>query len=92
MEKELKRIAVLQTGKMLAILYAFVGLFMLPFMLIAVLVSLAGHGGVESLLMMAPMAIMIVFYPIMGFVGGILLAALYNLVAKWVGGLRFTVE
>ena len=30
MEKELKRIAVLQTGKMLAILYGFLGLLMLP--------------------------------------------------------------
>ena len=91
MEKELKRIAVLQTGKMLAILYGFLGLLMLPFMLIVCLVSVANQGA-EGLLMMAPMAIMIVFYPIMGFVGGILLAALYNLVAKWVGGLRFTVE
>ena len=86
MERELKRIAVLQTGKILAILYAFIGAIMIPFMLIMALVS---RGGITA---MVPMISMLVLYPVMGFVGGIIMAALYNLVAKWVGGFRFTVE
>lgn len=86
MEKELKRIAVLQTGKVLGVVYAFIGLIMLPFMLIGVF---RGSGGAGT---MTPMIGMVVLYPVMGFVGGIVAAALYNLVAGWIGGFRFTLE
>ncbi len=86
MERELKRLAVVQTGKILAILYAFIGVIMIPFILIG---ALANPRGIAT---MVPMIVMVVLYPVMGFVGGIIMAALYNLVAKWVGGLRFTVE
>ena len=33
-----------------------------------------------------------VFYGVMGFVFGVIGAAIYNLVAKWTGGIEFTVE
>lgn len=86
MERELKRLGVVQTGKILAILYAFIGLIMIPFILLG---TLANSKGFITIL---PMIVMIILYPVMGFVGGIIMAALYNLVAKWVGGLRFTLE
>ncbi len=86
MERELKRLGVVQTGKILGILYAFIGVIMIPIMLIVALVSPRGIAAA------VPMIVMIILYPVMGFVGGIIMAALYNLVAKWVGGLRFTVE
>jgi len=38
------------------------------------------------------MLVMVMLYPLFGFIGGIILAALYNLAAKWVGGIRFTME
>jgi hypothetical protein len=89
MEKEVKRIAVLQAGKVLAILYAFMGLIMIPFMLLMMIPALM-HGP-EGLIAMIPMLAMVIAYPVMGFLGGIIGAAIYNLVAKWVGGFRFTV-
>ncbi len=33
-----------------------------------------------------------VFYAIMGFIVGVLAAAVYNLVARWTGGLQFEVR
>ena len=33
-----------------------------------------------------------IFYGIMGFVGGLLSAWLYNIVAKWVGGIEIETE
>lgn len=84
MKRRITRLAVLQTGKLLAVLYAFVSVLMLPFMLIALL---AGGGRA-----VAPMLGMLVLYPIMGFVGGILVAAIYNLAARCVGGLEVSVD
>jgi len=36
--------------------------------------------------------IMLMLYPIIGFIGGIIGAVIYNLAAKWVGGIEFTLE
>ena len=33
-----------------------------------------------------------VFYGVLGFIGGIICAALYNLFAKWVGGIKVELE
>jgi hypothetical protein len=56
----------------------------LPFLLIAML-----FGGAKAI---APMLVMVVLYPILGFIGGVIMAALYNLASKWIGGLEVTVE
>lgn len=85
MERIITSLSVAQTGKVLAAVYGLLSLIMLPFVLIAVLLS----GKVESVL---PMLIMVVLYPIMGFIGGMLLAVFYNISANWVGGLVVTVE
>ena len=86
MEKEIKRFAVIQMGKVLAVLYTFVAMIMLPFIFFGMASSPRGAPGA------IPMIIVVVLYPVLGFVVGIIIAALYNLTAKWVGGLRFTVE
>jgi len=84
MQSELKNLAVLQTGKVLAVLYGVCGVVILPFILIAALLGGKGALNVISLVFL------LVLYPLIGFVSGIILAFLYNLVAQWVGGLRFT--
>jgi len=84
MKRRITRLTVLQTGKLLAVLYGFISLVILPFMLIAMV-----FGGAKAI---APMLVMLVLYPIMGFIGGIIMAAIYNLAAKWVGGLEVTVD
>ena len=37
------------------------------------------------------MVLMVLLYPIMGFIGGIIFAALYNLAAKIGGGIQFEI-
>ncbi|MBI2441161.1 MAG: hypothetical protein HYV35_07315 [Lentisphaerae bacterium] len=86
MQTELKRFAVLRMGKVSALLYAFLTVIMLPFILIAMLLS--PNGGASVI----PMLIIVLLYPLLGFVGGVIMAALYNLAAKWVGGIRFTLD
>lgn len=84
----IKRFSILQTGKLLGILYGFLALIMLPFILIpAVLASSEGEFA-----QFIPMLVMMVLYPVMGFIGGIIGAAVYNLCSKWVGGLEFELE
>jgi len=83
MKQRITRLSVLQTGKILGVLYGFISIVMLPFMLIGMLTNPKGA---------APMLFIIVLYPIIGFVGGILMAFLYNSASSWIGGLEISVE
>jgi hypothetical protein len=94
-KRKIKRIAPLQAGKILAILYGIMGLIFAPFFLImsAVSAHLPAQQRVGMMALGAGFAVaMPVMYAVMGFVGGILGAAIYNLVAKWVGGIEVEVE
>lgn len=99
--RRLKRIAPLQAGKVLAVLYAGMALIFVPFFGIAALAgAFAGQTqeggaavGAIGCGMMLLMAVLVpVAYAIFGFLGGIIGAGLYNLIAGWVGGLEFVVE
>ena len=99
MIKRLKKITPLQSGKMLAVVYGLGSLLFVPFFLLAGLFAsfapksqgappmpgFLGFGMVFILL--AP-----VLYVFMGFITGIIGAYIYNLVAKWIGGIEFEVE
>jgi hypothetical protein len=82
MKKRLTYVSPLQQGIVLGVLYALISLILVPFFLIA---ALLGHGGLG--------AIFVIFLPIMygvaGFIGGVICAFIYNLVAKWTGGIEF---
>ena len=78
----IKKFSVLQTGKILSLLYGFLSIIMLPFVLI--LGSKAENG--------SSMVMMLLLYPILGFLGGMIMASLYNLSANWIGGLEVTIE
>ncbi|MGZ4985098.1 MAG: DUF3566 domain-containing protein [Chthoniobacterales bacterium] len=89
---------------MLGILYACMGLIFLPFFaLFGALGAFAQHaqqaqgvGGPPAVLMAGLMfgfgIFMPVMYGVMGFIFGILMAAVYNLVARWIGGIEVEVE
>jgi hypothetical protein len=62
------------------------GLILAPFFLLGALAGREGFGGGIAFAVMFP-----VIYAVGGFLGGIIGAALYNLVAKWTGGLEFEV-
>lgn len=86
MKLRIKRIAPLQAGKMLAGIYALFALILIPFLLV---VSMVGSGAHIPL----PIAIgMPLLYIVMGFLGGIVGAFFYNLVAGWLGGLDVECE
>lgn len=94
MRHELKRIAPLRAANVAAVVY---GLTMAAFMLLfSPFVLIAIFAAPENELGMAGPAfflVMLLLYPIMGLVmgwiSGILTAAIYNLVVKWTGGLQF---
>lgn len=100
MIRTLKRIAPLQLGKILGVLYACMGLIFLPFFaLMGVIGAFAqpnqeqmGAGAIAGGLMLGMGLLMPVMYGLFGFIFGALSAALYNLVARWVGGIQVEVE
>jgi len=88
-KRRLKRIAPLQLGKIFALLYGILGLiFVIPFFIIASLATPASplpFG--KACILLFP-----VIYAVLGFVFGVLGAAIYNVVAKWIGGIVVEVE
>jgi hypothetical protein len=84
--RRLTRVTPLKAGIVLGILYGIGGLIAAPFVLIA---AFAGNQGVQGI----ALAVMLpIIYAVGGFIGGIIAAALYNLVAKWTGGFEFEVS
>lgn len=83
---------------MLALLYGVMGLIFLPFFLLAMMVAQHAPeaaqmpaGGMfifsAGFALLAP-----VMYAVMGFLTGVIGAALYNLFARWTGGIDVEVE
>ncbi|MEO5960680.1 MAG: DUF3566 domain-containing protein [Opitutaceae bacterium] len=97
MKKRLKRLAPLQTGIVLAVLYALLSLFAVPFFMLAGagMAAAAQQSGAQmpfTFLFGVGALFLPVLYAIFGFIGGVIAAAVYNLVAKWTGGLELTLE
>jgi hypothetical protein len=93
MKKRLTHIAPLQLGIVLGILYGIVSLILVPFFALAALAGVRGGGphGIPVGMMMGGFVILLPFiYAIFGFIGGVISAAVYNLIAKWTGGIEFT--
>ncbi len=98
MKKRLANVNPLKLGITLGIVYGIISLVVVvPLFLI---VSLAG---VASAAKTNGQALPVVFsgvfliflpiiYAVLGFIGGVLAAFIYNLVAKWTGGVEFTTE
>ncbi len=87
MKRRLIRVAPLRAGIVLGILYGIAGLIFVPFLLLAIVTAKEGAAGGVMLAALLP-----IIYAVGGFIAGIIGAALYNLVAKWTGGLQFEVS
>ena len=91
MTKRLQHVAPVQLGIVLATLYGAFSLIFVPFFL---LFSLLGFKSQQNVGFFAGGAVFIIFVPFLyaalGFIGGVIAAAIYNLVAKWSGGIEFT--
>ena len=103
MVTRLRHVNVVQLALVLAVLYALIGVIIgLVWWLVVSPLMLAGMkstmgGGTAGAGMLAGMGIFAViafpiFYAIVGFIGGLLYAALYNLAARWTGGVEMTLE
>jgi hypothetical protein len=93
----LKHIAPIQCAVVLAVLYALFGIIggiiFIPYM--ALISSTVGdRSGMGPFAGIGIFAVVLfpIFYGIGGFIGGLIMAFLYNLVARWTGGLEVTFE
>jgi ABC-type antimicrobial peptide transport system permease subunit len=81
---KLKRIGVLSLAKLQAILLAFMGLIIgIPYAIIGTFFLGEGLFTFGIFVIIFP-----ILYAIFGFIGGAIMAFLYNLVAGWVGGIE----
>jgi len=88
--KEIKRFDVLSVAKIHALLTAVIGFFGFIFMyLIAGAASAISGAGMFGMAGMGAIGIIVapILYGILGFIIGLIGAAVYNLVASWVGGI-----
>jgi hypothetical protein len=97
--RRIKRFAPLKLGLMLGLAYALLSIVAIPFFLLAILgagTAARASGGPHMPFMFGLGAIFVVFIPviygIMGFICGVLAAFVYNIVAKWIGGIEVEVE
>ncbi len=92
----LKRIDVMSAASMMGVLYAFIGLIIGGFMSLLALLGVAAGGGDAAIggviTGIGALIIVPIMYGVLGFLGGIIGALLYNFVAGFVGGVRVEVE
>lgn len=96
----LKRIGVLSCGKVSGLLYGIMGLiigaFVTLFALLGAAIGAASSGSNEAwlgaLFGVGAIIIFPIFYGVLGFIIGIISAALYNLVAGFAGGVEIELE
>ena len=86
MTQRLVHISPLQAGKVAAVLYGMLSLFFVPFLM------LPGLLGSKSAMPIWVSLLIIPLYVIAGFLGSMLMAWLYNLIADWVGGIEITLQ
>ena len=86
MIKKIKRVSPLQLGKIAAVLYGILSLIFLPFVIIPALLANRPGPGVIFILILP------IIYVVMGFIMAVITAAIYNLCAKWVGGIEIELE
>lgn len=98
-KRRILSISVVQAGLVLGALYAAISLIFSVFLLIFGLIAmLAGSGSNEAAAavgggigMMVMAVVMPIAYGAAGFVGGVIMAAAYNLISKMTGGIEVTV-
>lgn len=96
----IKRIGVASVGKVCGILYAglgfIVGAIFSMFAVFGAALGAAGNDGPGAafgiIFGLGAIILLPVFYGVMGALGGMLMAALYNVVASFVGGIELDVD
>ena len=86
MLKKITRINPLQLGKVSAVIYGFFSLLFMLFMLIPTFLS--KQPGPKIIFILA----IPIFYIVAAFVMAVITALIYNLCAKWIGGIEIELE
>jgi hypothetical protein len=81
------RFTPLQLGKLLAVIYFAISLLVVPFILLASLAGPKGSGMGLIFVILIPL-----LYALIGFLTGIIGAFIYNLCAKFVGGIEVEIH
>ena len=97
MKKRLTHVNPVKLGTTLAVIYGIMSLIVIiPLFLIMSAVSAVGaKNGAQAMPVIFSGVFMIflpIIYAVVGFIGGFLADLIYNLVAKWTGGVEFTTE
>jgi len=98
----LRHVAVVQLALVFAVLYALIGLIgglvwwllLSPIMMAGIKSSMGAAAGAGALAGIGFFAVILfpIVYGIIGFIAGLIYAALYNLAARWTGGVEMTLE
>lgn len=92
---KLKSIGVLSVAKIMGAMYTLLGLILMPFVLIMGMIgAMAGShenplGAIGGVVLAVCLPII---YGVMGFVVGAISSLLYNLMARWLGGIEIEVQ
>ena len=86
MKKQITSISLVQTAKVAAVLYFLIGLFAAVFLLLAALFAPGNRVGSLAMALFTPL-----LYAFFGFVFVFVAGWIYNLVARRIGGVEFTV-
>ena len=91
---KVKRLGVLSVANIFGILYAIFGIFAGLFIAIFSILVPAFEGGDIFPYGLGFLSIIVfpIFYGALGWIGGIISAALYNLVARWIGSIQVEIE
>jgi hypothetical protein len=87
MPQQIRRFGVVQTAKVVAVLYALMGLLFAPLVLLTTLFTPRESGLGPGFALALP-----VLYGLVGFVFTAIACAIYNLVAGWVGGIEVELD
>jgi uncharacterized oligopeptide transporter (OPT) family protein len=90
----IKRVGAISVGKIFALIYAIFGLIIgIIFALISLVGgAIAGEAFSSAIFGVGSIIYFPIMYGIMGFIGGVLTAFVYNLAAGWIGGIEVETE
>lgn len=98
--KTMARVGVLSVGKVMGVMYTFIGLVaggIMGFMKLFLSSTMVSFGAEPSALSslsrgILPLLCFPIMYGILGFLSGLLMACIYNIVAGIVGGIELTLD
>ena len=89
MAQRISRFSIGQSAKFLGVLYLLFGLLFVPFFLVMGMFAPDEAGFPFGTIFAVAMPVM---YGVFGVIGGVIGAALYNLVAGWIGGIEVEID